>query len=185
MVSPILWSRTRRDARRIDPGELAAAVQLRERCRTRCPASTLAPIFPPDCTLEASAAKRRCGSAAQFSDRRMRATRPSPAALSPEASRPSRNRVVMTAPTRSAFTSTIILPRQVPPAGIPAAPKPIDAANLVPLYADKPPSNVAPPVPTPAPFSSPRNCPPSTARPAARPIAKSLNLHRFIGSARF
>ena len=118
MVSPILWSRTRRDARRIDPGELAAAVQLRERCRTRCPASTLAPIFPPDCTLEASAAKRRCGSAAQFSDRRMRATRPSPAALSPEASRPSRNRVVMTAPTRSAFTSTIILPRQVPPAGI-------------------------------------------------------------------
>ena len=118
MVSPILWCRTRRDARRIDPGELAAAVQLRERCRTRCPASTLAPIFPPDRTLEASAAKRRCGSAAQFTDRRMRATRPSPAALSPEASRPSRNRVVMTAPTRSAFASTIILPRQVPPAGI-------------------------------------------------------------------
>jgi hypothetical protein len=55
----------------------------------------------------------------------------------------------------------------------PNAPKPIDAANLAPLHADNPPSNVDPPVPNAAAALVRRENAPSTAQPAARPIAKS------------
>jgi len=56
---------------------------------------------------------------------------------------------------------------------IPAAPKPIDAANLAPLYADNPPSDVNPTVPNAAAPLVHRENALSKAPPAARPIAKS------------
>ena len=55
----------------------------------------------------------------------------------------------------------------------PAAPKPIDAANLAPLHADNPPSNLYQPVPNAADDPHRRENAPSTAQPAARPTTKS------------
>jgi hypothetical protein len=55
----------------------------------------------------------------------------------------------------------------------PAAPKPVDAANLAALHSDNPPSDVDPPVPNAAAALLRRETAPTKAPHAARPIAKS------------
>ena len=56
---------------------------------------------------------------------------------------------------------------------VPFVSEPIDAANLAPLHADNPPSNLDPPVPNAAAALVRCENAPSTAQTAARPIAKS------------
>jgi hypothetical protein len=56
---------------------------------------------------------------------------------------------------------------------IPAAPKPINAADLVPLHADNPPSDVDQPDPNVTAALVRRQAAPSNAAPAAQRIAKS------------
>ena len=58
----------------------------------------------------------------------------------------------------------------------PAAPKPIDAANLAPLHAGNPSSNAYPPVPNAAAALVPRETAPSTAQPAAQNPHRSAPL---------
>ena len=54
-----------------------------------------------------------------------------------------------------------------------AAPKPTDPANLAPLHADNPPSDVDPPLPNAAAALVRRKTAPLTPLPADRPIPKS------------